>query len=258
MKREIGFDPVAGRLRLTRSSLVDLRAVHVGAEAPTSAALRSAGLLQGGAVHPRLVPVVETAAKPLVRLVLDVASDPPVHCQGWVGERGTLLLVARSGSEDVYDATFLSRSLLPAQLARFAGLGPRASGKVVDPIELDLGLLEALLSGAEMLTPSQVELLIDPNDDVLPAWVEVLSALSEGAVARWRVGVWWNSHEESPAARSIEIIDSGAGLFLVSHVARGPRRFARARLHPVTPTQVWRLLCALVPRPDEVAEPLLP
>ena len=258
MKREIGFDPVAGTLRLTRRSLVDLCSIHVGEGTATAAELSSAGLLQHGSVHPRLVPVVETAGKPLVRLVLDVASDSPVHCQGWVGDSGTLLLVARSGSDEVYDATFLSCSLLSAQLARLVGLGPRVSDKVADPIELDLGLLEALLSGSDKLSPLQVEVLLDPTEDVVPAWVEVLSVLSAGAAVRWRVGVWWNSHDESPAARSMEVIDSGAGLFLVSQVARGPRRFARVRLHPVTPTQVWRLLCALVPRSTEVAEPLLP
>ena len=258
MKREVGFDPVAGTLRLSRASLVDLCSVHGGQEVSGASGLSSAGLLHDGGVHPRLVPVVETAARPLVRMVLDVVSDSPVHCQGWVGEDRALLLVARSALDQVYEATFLARSLLSSQLARLVGLGPRPRPKVTDPIEVDLGLLEALVGGAEALAPSEVEMLLDAGDEVVPAWVEVLALLSGGAQARWRIGVWWNSHEESPAARSLEVIDSKAGLFVVSHLARGPRRFARVRLHPVTPTQVWRLLSVLIPTSDEVAEPLRP
>lgn len=258
MTRAVGFDPVAGSLRLTRSALADMCAVHAGEEVAGLPELASAGLLEAGAVHPRLVPVVETAERPLVRLTLDVASGSPVHAEGWVGKNHALVLAARSGLEKVYDATFLSRSLLPAQLARLVALGPRPRGKVTDPVEIDHGLLEALIGGFETLSPSQLEMLVDPQDEVVPAWVEVLSLLSAGPRARWRVGVWWNSLDESPAARALEIVDTDVGLFFVSHVSRGGRRFARVRLRPVTPTQVWRLLCALVPPPDEVAEPLQP
>lgn len=256
MKAEIGFDPIAGRLRLTRSALVDMCALHAGENVRAASQLSSAGLLEGGRVPTRLIPVVETASRPLARVVLDVASGSPLHVQGWVGETHALLLVARGGEGDVFDASFLSRSLFPSQLARFVDLGPRPRGKVVDPVELDLGLLEALVGGSESVTPDRLEMLVDPSDELVPAWVEVLSLLSEGTRSRWRVGLWWNSHDESPAARSMEIIDSKAGLFLVSHVARGPRRFARVRLHPVAPTQVWRLLSVLLPPPGEVAEPL--
>ena len=256
MRRDAGFDPVTGRLRLSRAALVGMSALHAGEEVSVASDLVAAGLVQDGRVHPRLVPVVETAARPLVRLVLDVASGSPVHCQGWMGEGHALLLAAPTAQEEVYDVTFLTRSLLISQLARFVGLGPRPRGKVTDPIEIDLGLLEALLGGGQGLAPDQLEMLIDPRDELEPPWVEVMALLSGGVQARWRVGVWWNSLQESPAARSMELIDSEAGLFLVSHVARGPRPFARVRLHPVTPTQVWRLLSALVPHPEEVTEPL--
>ena len=258
MKRGAAFDPATGRLRLTRAALVEMCALHAGAEVSPGSDLPTTGLLDGGQVHPRLVPVVELAARPLARLVLDVASGSPVHCQGWVGESHSLLLAAPNGAEEVFDGTFLSRSLLTSQLARFVALGPRPRGKVTEPIEMDLGLLEALLGGGGGLAPDQLEMLIDPSDEVVPAWLEVLALLSTAVRSRWRVGIWWNSHEESPAARSLEVIDSAAGLFLVSHVARGPRPFARVRLLPVTPTQVWRLLSVMLPAPEEVAGPLQP
>jgi hypothetical protein len=187
---------------------------------------------------------------------LDVSAKSPLHFDGWIADRFALLLAGPSATAQIFDVTFLSRSLLTAQLARSVGLGPRPRAKVTDPVEIDQGLLEALLCSGEPFTASQLERVIDPQDEVLPAWLEVLSATSAGIKARWRVGVWWNSFEESPEARSLEMIDSELGLFFVSHVARGTREYLRVRLRPVTPSQVWRLLCALVPGPEEVAEPL--
>ena len=256
MKQEVGFDPIAGTLRLTRELLDGMCALQQGSGTAKTAALREAGLLQGDSIHPRLVPVAETAARPLARLVLDVAGATLLHCDCWIGDRFALVLVGSGAARDPLEATFLSRSLLTAQLARFVALGPRARAKVSDTVEVDAGLLEALLGAGERLAPSELELLVDPLDELAAPWIEVLSILSKGPRSRWRVGVWWNSFDESPAARSLEIVDSEAGMFLVSHVARGPRRFSRVQLRPVTPTQVWRLSSALLPRPEQVSEPL--
>lgn len=256
MNRDVGFDPVAGRLRLTRELLDAMCALRQGGDPSKKAALAEAGLLSENSLHPRLVPVADTAAQPSTRLVLDVAGGTPLHCDGWIGDRFALVLVGSGATRSPLEATFLSRSLLTSQLARFVGLGPRPRPKVGDAVDIDAGLLGALLGSGEVLAPSQLELLVDPLDGLVPAWLEVLSILSKGARTRWRVGVWWNSFEETPAARSLEIVDSDAGMFLVSHVARGGRRFARVRLRPVTPSQIWRLLCALLPPPEEVATPL--
>lgn len=256
MSPDAGFDPVGGRLRLTRDLLADMCSAHSGEQVSREDALVSAGLLEEGSLHPRLVPLAQTAARPQVRLIVDVAANRPLHCDGWVGDRFALLLAAPSATEELFEATFLSRSLVTAQLARFLGLGPRRRAKVIDPVEIDQALLEVILAPGNPLTAPQLEMLIDPHDEMLPAWLEVLSILSAGLRARWRAGVWWNSHQESPEARSLEIIDSEAGLFFVSHLPRGHRRYQRVLLRPITPSQVWRLLCALVPSPQEVAEPL--
>ncbi len=258
MKPDVGFDPVGGSLRLSRETLARMRDVHAGHEISeeAGAALRAAALLQGTVLHPRLVAVVETAARPLARLSLDVSRKTPLHCDGWVGQRFALLLTAASATHEVFDATFLSRSLLTAQVARFVDVGPRPRPKVADPIEIDQGLLEAVLGGGQPLTASQLEMLLDARDEVLPVWLEVLSTLSARPHKRWRAGVWWNSFQETPQARSLEILDSDAGLFFIGHAARADRRYRRVRLRPVTPSQVWRLLCALIPPPNDVAEPL--
>lgn len=258
MKEDVGFDPVGGRLRLTRELLAEMCVLQGGGEVANIDALGSAGLLQEDRLHPALVPLAETAARPLSRLTLDVSTKTPLHLDGWIGDRFAFLLAGPSAASNVFETTFLSRSLLTAQLAKSVGLGPRPRAKVTDPVEIDQGLLEAVLSSGEPFTASQLERLVDPRDEVLPEWLEVLSALSARMKARWRVGVWWNSFEESPEARSLEMIDSEVGFLYVSHVGRGGRKYPRVRLRPLTPSQVWRLLCALVPGPEEVAEPLGP
>lgn len=258
MPAEPGFDPVGGSLRVARSTLADLCALREGAVVPpeTKSALARAGFLVGNELHPRLVPVAAAAARPLVRLGLDLREpNGTVHCEGWIDERFALLLSARGFEPVVFEATFFARSLLAGQLARVVGLGPRRRPKVTDAVEIDHGLLEAILGPGD-LSVSQLEMLTDPLDELLPSWIEVLSLMSGGLTARWRAGVWWNSVEERPEARSFEILDSGAGLFFVSQVARGSRRYRRVRLRPVTSSQVWRLLTALVPGPDQVDEPL--
>lgn len=256
MKDDVGFDRVGGRLRLTRGLLVEMCALEAGAEASSIDALRDAGLLEAGRLHPKLVPLAETAARPLCRLTLDVSAKTSLHLDGWIGARFALLLAGPTAATSVFDATFLSRSLLTAQLARSVGLGPRPRAKVIEAVEIDQGLLEALLGSGEPFTASQLERLVEPSEEVLPAWLEVLSDVSARMKARWRLGVWWNSFEESPEARSLEMIDSEIGLFYVSHAGRGGRKYPRVRLRPLTPSQVWRLLCALLPGPEEVAEPL--
>lgn len=255
MNQDLGFDPVTGRLRLTRQLLADMTALHTGQERPPRTGLDSTGLVEGGALHPRLVPVADTVTNPYARLSLDLDARRRLHCEGWIGDRFALVLVGETPTAPAFEATFLSRSLLTGQLGRLVALGPRPRTKVSDPVETDEGLLETLLAGGAPVSPSQVEMLIGAHDDIVPAWLDVLSTLSRPSL-RWRAGAWWNAPEESPQARLLEIIDSDAGMFLVSHVPRREHRYARVSLRPVTPSQVWRLLCGLLPRPEEIAAPL--
>ncbi|MDP9066790.1 MAG: hypothetical protein M3N53_00390 [Actinomycetota bacterium] len=259
MSSDAVFDPAAGSLKLTRGALADMCALHSGAELSPDALdrLSRAGLVQRDGLHPTLAAIASTASRPLVRLNLDrAAPGRNVHCEGWIDARFALLLSGPAVDAPVFETAFLSRSLLAAQLARMLQLAPRARPKVTDPLEVDHGLLEALVAPGEAFSVSQLEVLIDPRDEPLPAWLEVLATLSTGVNARWRLGVWWNSFEEAPRARSMEVLDSEAGLFFVAHVPRGARRYRRVQLRPVTSSQVWRLLTALVPRPEEVSEPL--
>jgi len=255
------FDPAAGTLTLGASGIAALAEAAGGMEvlsAPARSELASGGLLQEGDLHPRLVSIARALARPLVRLRLDQVASGGPDCDGWFDASLAVLITRSRAKETPGTVAALPRALVPATIARAVGLGPRPRPKVVDPAEMDAGLVEVLLASGEAFDEDQVEGLVDPADDLDPAWIEVLTTLSRGIRARWRVGVWWNSAIEQPQARSLEIVDSDAGLLLITMRPRSPRGARRFELRPLSPTQVWRLLCALVPPPDQVSEPLRP
>lgn len=255
---ESRFDPAAGTLTLGTSGIVALAQAAGGTEALSARArseLATGGLLQEADLHPRLVPIARALARPLVRLRLDQVSGGS-SCDGWFDPALAVLITRSRAGEAPGTVAALPRALVPATIARAVGLGPRSRPKVVDPAEMDAGLVEALLASGEGFDEDQVEGLVDPADDLDPAWIEVLAMLSAGIRARWRVGVWWNSSTEQPEARFLEIVDSDSGLFLITMRPRGARGTRRFELRPLSSTQVWRLLCALVPPLDQVSEPL--
>ena len=148
------------------------------------------------------------------------------------------------------------RGMTGFRLARLMCLGPRSTHKVSSPVEVDAGLLEMLLMPGASFEPGEIERLLRPADALEPAWLETLAALSRTEATRWNVGVWWNASDERPKARTLDVVDSSVGMFLVTVVPRGPHQARRIELRPVTPSQIWRLLCALVPAVEEVTEPL--
>lgn len=261
MSAEAGFDATAGRLRLSRRLLADLCALHGTGDlnGDSMKRLRDGGMLVGNKLHPNLVALAATAARPQARLSLDLtASDRALHCEGWLDARFALLLSAPAPDIAVCEAAFMPRSWLAAGLARMVELGPRPRSKVDDAVEIDQGLWEAIAGAGGALTTAQIEMLIEPRDELVPAWLETLASLSGGIKTRWRAGVWWNSLQETPEARLLEVVDSTSGLFFLSRVPQEGRRYRRLRVRPVTPAQVWRLLASLAPRPAVVSEPLGP
>jgi hypothetical protein len=217
--------------------------------------LASGGLLDGEQLHPRLVSVARAIAQPSIRLHLEHTSSGS-SCEGWFTESLAVLITRDRVDDPVGTVSGLPRGLVPAALARIVRLGPRRRPKVTDPIEIDAGLVEALLSSGGAFTASQIEGLIDPSEELVAAWLEVLARMSEEVRARWRLGVWWNSPSERPTARLIEVVDTDGGPFLLTRRPRSSRGARRYELRPATSTQLWRLLCALLPLAEEVPEPL--
>lgn len=260
MSTRSSFEPDSGGLAL---SPVGFRALvklaRTGSEmldADELEELRLGSILLDEAVHPQLVPMADCLARPHVRVVMDQSSNTS-QVQGWLDERIAVLartnLTAPMAPAEV---VVLPRAMLAFRLAKLLRLGPRPRTKVSDPVELDEALLETFLAAGEPLNATQIQSLLGPVDEVIPEWLDVLGVLSTSSTTRWRVGAWWNSAEESPTARSLEVVEGEVGSFLVTHVPKPGSAFRRVVLHPLTATTIWRLLCRLVPGEDEVAAPL--
>ena len=100
----------------------------------------------------------------------------------------------------------------PDALARLNELGPRPADEAAEPI-----------------TVAVTELA-----DRIATW--------PGLREHWRVAATW----PPAAARTVEIVDTDGGLWLVA--ASGER----VELHPISPSGVFLLLCGLLPDDEEL------
>lgn len=255
------FDPERGALLLSPTCLAALPALLQGdisaLDSDTAAELVEGHVVVDGLLDPRLRPVAACLGSPSIRLSLDTTGRGSLHVDGWVDHRVAVLARSRlpAGTEAA-DVAALPRRMLAFQLARLLELGPRRPVKVRDPVEIDEGLLEALLVPGEGLSAAQVQSLLSEVDEVIPEWLSVLAQLSHAPSARWRAGAWWNSAHESPKARMLEVVEGDAGSFMITRGRRPDRPYRRATLRPLTSTMIWRLVCALAPRPQDVMGPL--
>lgn len=253
------FDPERGNLVLSRAALQAL--AQLGSEASVElepevkSELVEGGILKGDRLHERLVPLASCLSRPLAGLRFERASQQMSQVEGWIDERLAVLLHLASGAGEG-DVVAVPKGMVAFRVARLIELAPRPRLKVTEPVELDEALLETLLVGGAPLSAGQVGSLLGDGDEVIPEWLSLLTELSRGPVVRWRVGAWWNSPEESPRARWLEVVETDCGSFLVIRHRRDDRRYRRIRLYPLTSTQIWRLLCALLPTDEEIAGPL--
>lgn len=255
------FDPERGSLVLSRSALQALAQLGLDASAELDVAVRrevvAGGILIDEQLHERLAPIAACLSRPLARLRLERVSQQPTQVEGWIDERLAVLLHLPSGAVEG-DVVAVPRGMAGFRLARLIELGPRPHVKVSEPVEMDEALLDMLLIGGAPLTAGRLVSLLSDGDEVIPEWLSLLAELSRRPVVRWRVGAWWNSSEESPRARWLEVVEAEAGSFLVTRHRRGDRRYRRIRLYPLTSTQIWCLLSALLPPGEEITGPLTP
>lgn len=255
------FDPERGSLVLSRHALQALARVGSDASPELDPEVRrelaEGGILKSGHLHDRLVPLASCLSRPLARLRFERVARQASQVEGWMDERLAVLLHLPAGAVEG-DVVAVPRGMVAFRLARLIELGPRPRVKVSEPVEVDEALLETLLIGGDPLTAAAVGSLLGADDEVIPEWLSVLAELARGPNDRWRVGVWWNSPEESPSGRWLEVVEGGVGSFLVTRHRRDDRRYRRVRLYPLTSTQIWRLLCALLPSDEEIVGPLTP
>lgn len=228
---EIEFDPATGEL-LAPARVVEQLLAAARAAAPMPAGeLTASGAVEAGAAHPRLGLALRIATRPLVELRLERGER---SAAAWVAPGGSALLVpVDDGRRRLLT---LETSHLALALVRLNDLGPR-------PVDESRPVIA--------LTPADLTRAVSARDtSVVPQTQaderEALGELLAGLRARWRVETHWTPPDNSPGTRSLEVLDSDAGLWLV--VPDGPS----VDLWPTTPTIVFRLLCGLLPHDQEL------
>jgi hypothetical protein len=181
------------------------------------AELAAAGALAAGAPHPALAPGLQALLAPVVELRLQQGS---VEGEGWADGEGSALVLPRDGDRRLH---VVPTSFLPAALARVNELGPRPRAEAAERHRVGAGELARVLAAGSGAIPPTV-----------------------GLRRHWRVEARWPAAEGSPGVRHVEVLDTEGGLWLV--VPDDPE----VELWPSTPTMVWRLLSALLPRDDEL------
>jgi hypothetical protein len=141
----------------------------------------------------------------------------------WAAPGFAALAVPREG---LWQLSAIPVGYLPDALARLNDLGPRPRIEPAVTVSLDPGDLATALA-----TRSTTEPALQPTLD--------------GLREHWRIESRWQPAEGSAGIRTLEVIDSDAGMWLV--IPTDPT----VELWPTTPTMVFRLIAGLLPRDDE-------
>jgi hypothetical protein len=189
------------------------------------AELAAAGAVQGDRLHPRLELVRAAVEATRVELLIERGDRAG---RGWLGPAGGALVHPLPDGRARLVA--LPPALLVDALVRLNDVGPRPRPPA-ERISLAPGALAEAL--ATRTAPGQ------------PALQAILSGLRE----HWRVTARWEPAGGALGVRAVEVLDTDGGYWLV--VPDSPT----VELWPATPTEVYRLLCQVMPLTSEVAEP---
>lgn len=234
------FDEEAGVLRLGHAALSVLARLAVAptdpdlvdhATAPPLAALRSAGIVGPGGIHPAVRPLAEVMGAPSA--VLDVVGESGGalrSARGWVGRDLVVLAVPADDGADAWDLVADARSEAAALVGDLVGLAPAPPVAGASAVKVDEEALAAALAGVPVVPP-------------LPA------ALGMDLRMRWHVSVRSaDGARDGPdagddAVDAVSVVDAGAaGLWL----AESPPGSHVVRLTATDPAAVRTRLAALL------------
>ena len=140
---------------------------------------------------------------------------------GWVGAEDAALVVP-AANPAARRLHVVPTDFLPDALARLNDLGPRPEVRLASPIRFAPGVL------AQLVATNGPEL--------------------QGRVREhWRVDAVWHGPGGDVGGRSVEVLDTSEGLWLIVPVA------GEVELTHVRPAEVFRLLCGLLPSAAELA-----
>jgi hypothetical protein len=232
----VDFRPESGTLVAPAPVLEALLKGNPGPE------LESAGAVRGDTAHPALNVALKAVAEPHATLVLERGAR---RGYGWAGPEGVtaLLLPMPDGRRRLIT---VRTQFVPDALARINDVAPRPRVEPAVRIRLSAGELATALATRDPTRAAPDALAEDdPATDASAAFAALLASLTE----HWRAESRWPPAEESPGVRSVEVLDTTAGLWLV--IPDDPS----VELWPTTPTMVFRALCGLLPFDHEVRAP---
>jgi hypothetical protein len=213
----MSFSPETGTLLAPREAVQALMADG------DVAGLEAAGAVQDGQLHPALEAARRAATGALCQMRLERGDR-----SGAVWAAGDYAAIAVPRADDRWQLTAMPVLYLPDALAQLNDVGPRPRIEPAVTITLSPGELAAALASREY--------------DAEPALAQTLSSLRE----HWRIEARWAPSAESAGVRTLEVIDSDVGMWLV--IPSDPT----VELWPTTPTMVFRLIAGLLPRDHEL------
>jgi hypothetical protein len=170
-----------------------------------------------------------------------------ISVPGYIGDAGAALLVPTAADPAVRELAVCDASMVPHQIARLVGLGPRPHQEESGAFLATRTAFETLVASGVAHEPAALVDELGLEEDAPPAWLA--SAFAADGY-HWRVGAASTDRLDYRIDNTCEVVDSGPlGLWAVLPLPHDPAQLAMAT---ATPRVVWRLLSTLL---SEAPEP---
>ena len=242
----VDFDARTGSAVLDRVTFDALLAVTAGADPPATGIdrARAAGLVEGVTVHHAVRAAIRAAADPVAVARLEMRNERSafVTAECWVSTDAACYLVGPDGGPLRLLGT--PPAAFPISIARLVGLSPRPRLPFV-PWRMPVEMVDDTQHEDDDRRREAVGRIVETVDDAgARAFTEVLV---DGPWWYWTLTVRWAGASGREDERTLHIVDSQAGMAMLL-LSDG-----RIAAEPTNPTDVFRLLTAILPRDDELA-----
>lgn len=205
-------------------------------------ALAAAGVLQRGALDAVARRLLEVVGEPKLRLVVErFVDEAPVVEEAWAAEH---LAVWGSVLDGDLELTALEPSLLPWQVMRVVGLGPREHVEAPQELRLPTACLDgacrALVDGGRSAAERVLEAEPGMDDASRSRLVDMLVERRSS----WRASSTWVGAEGERRDVTVSIFDGGRMGLWESEASKDGMSI---QLRAITPGAVWKCLTGLVP-----------
>lgn len=253
-----GFVVADGPLRLTGRELAaagllvadggdvsDVAALRRRGLADEIRVLEEGGLVVGGQVPEAVIAVVRAVHRPRLRVLVEVVRSSVVAAHAfWVTPEVAVL--GRWADADARDYSLHDPVLLPVAVAGLVGLGRRASGPRRRPLTVSAAALDTAGPLLEGGNPAGARRRLMAAGQGRHEAGRTLALLAARRLS-WRAASQWVDRSGALRAGAVTVVDAGAGGLWRSTTGGGSDPWVT--LTPVTPSQVWCALSALLPAP---------